>query len=71
MRVPAEGGKAEFDGLDFDTLASRLSGLRMLPGHLGNLDLSPDGTRALVNTLTMRTTELWALDNLPAVNTSR
>ena len=31
MRVPAEGGKAEFDGLDFDTLAPRLSGIRMVP----------------------------------------
>ncbi len=71
MRVPAEGGKAEFDGLDFDTLASRLSGLRMVPGSLSNFDLSPDGSRALVSTFTLSTNELWALDNLPSVNNSR
>jgi hypothetical protein len=71
MRVPAEGGKAEFDGLDFDTLAPRLSGLRMVPGSFYNLDLSPDGARALVSTQTLGTHELWALDNLPSVATAR
>jgi Tol biopolymer transport system component len=71
MRVPAVGGKAEFDGLDFDTLAPRIAGHRMIPGTLWNLDLSPDGSRALVSTQTLGTHELWALDNLPSVASSR
>ncbi len=45
MRVAAEGGQAEFDGLDFGTLSPLLSGLRMTPGSFINLDLSPDGTQ--------------------------
>lgn len=71
MRVPAEGGKAEFDGLDFGTLAPRAPGVRMVPGSLPNLDLSPDGSRALVCTHTVSNHELWALDNLPSVANSR
>jgi Tol biopolymer transport system component len=67
MRVPAAGGKAELDGLDFATLARRIGGLRMIPGSLFNLDLSPDGSRALVSTMTLGMHELWALDNLPSV----
>jgi hypothetical protein len=38
---------------------------------LNNLDLSPDGSRALVCTHTLSTHELWALDNLPSVVNSR
>lgn len=71
MRVPVEGGKAEFDGLDFDTLAPLLPGLRMFPANFNNLDLSPDGSRVIVSTLTQSSHELWTLDGLLSAVSSR
>lgn len=71
MSVPAGGGQAEFDGLDFDTLAPLLPGLRMFPGNFNNIDLSPDGSRIIASTLTSSKFELWTLDNLLSVIHSR
>jgi Tol biopolymer transport system component len=71
MSVPAGGGQAEFDGLDFDTLAPLLPGLRMFPGNFNNIDLSPDGSRIIASTLTSSKFELWTLDNLLSVINSR
>lgn len=70
MRVPAEGGQAEFDGLDVRSLSPLLSGLRIAPVFY-HFDLSPDGSRASINTLTEPTAELWALDNLLSVVNSK
>lgn len=71
MSVPGGGGQAEFDGLDFDTLAPLLPGLRMFPGNFNNIDLSPDGSRIIASTLTSAKYELWTLDNLLSVINSR
>lgn len=71
MRVPAEGGRAESDGLDFDTLAPLLPGLRMFPGNFNNIDLSPDGSRIIASTLTSAKIELWTLENLLSVISSQ
>lgn len=62
MRVPADGGTPQPDGLDFDTLAPLLGGRRMFPGNFNNFDLSPDGTRVAASTWTWTTNEVWALD---------
>lgn len=69
MRVPAAGGQPEFDGLDVERLSPLLSGVRMAPGsaNIPDLDLSPDGSRAVLSTRTLRTYELWTLDNLLSV----
>jgi Tol biopolymer transport system component len=64
MRVAAEGSEPEFDGLSFDTLSKQLPDLRLFPGNFNNIDLSPDGSRIMVSTLTMGRYELWTLDNL-------
>lgn len=50
MRIPAEGGTAEFTGIS--------AGLRAL-----NFDLSPDGSR-LAYSVRTNDWQLWALDNL-------
>jgi Tol biopolymer transport system component len=64
MRVPADGGPIEFDGLSFDTLSPLLTNLKLFPGNFNNIDLHPDGTRIVASTLTMSSQELWTLDNL-------
>ncbi len=64
MRVPADGGTPEFDGLSFDTLAKLLPELRLFPGNFNSIDLSPDGSRIMASTQTMSKYELWTLDNL-------
>jgi Tol biopolymer transport system component len=64
MRVAADGGQPEFDGLSFDTLSKVLPDLRLFPGNFNNIDLSPEGSRILASTFTMGKYELWTLDNL-------
>lgn len=71
MRVPAVGGLVEFDGLSFETLAPLIPELRMWPGNFNNIDVSPDGTRIIASSLTFTKNELWTLDNLLSVVSSR
>jgi Tol biopolymer transport system component len=71
MRVSADGGPTEFDGLSFDTLAPLLTDLHMFPGNFNNIDLHPDGTHIVASTLTLARYELWTLDNLLSVVNSR
>lgn len=66
MRVSADSGVPEPDGLDFDTLQPLLGEMRLFPGNFNGFDISPDGTRIAVSNFTVAKTELWALDNLPA-----
>ena len=71
MRVPSVGGLVEFDGLSFETLAPLIPELRMWPGNFNNIDVSPDGTRIIASSLTFTKNELWTLDNLLSVVSSR
>ncbi len=71
MRVSADGGPVEFDGLSFDTLSPLLTNLKIFPGNFNNIDLHPDGTRIVASTLTMSSQELWTLDNLTWVLNQR
>ncbi len=71
MRVPSVGGLVEFDGLSFETLAPLIPELRMWPGNFNNIDVSPDGTRIIASSLTFTRNELWTLDNLLSVVSSR
>jgi Tol biopolymer transport system component len=64
MRVPAEGGQAQSDGLDFDTLTPLLGDVRMWPGNFNNIDVSPDGSRIVASSLTFSKYELWTLDGV-------
>ncbi len=64
MRVPIEGGQAQSDGLDFDTLTPLLGDIRMWPGNFNNIDLSPDGSRIVASSLTFSKHELWTLDGV-------
>jgi Tol biopolymer transport system component len=51
MRIPAGGGKAEFDGVEVD-------------GGIWNIDPSPDGSRIAYSTNAPVVTELWGIDNI-------
>lgn len=64
MRVPVDGGQAQSDGLDFDTLTPLLGDIRMWPGNFNNIDLSPDGSRIVASSLTFSKHELWTLDGV-------
>jgi hypothetical protein len=67
MRVPATGGAPVPDGLDFDTLQSLLPGRPLFTGNFNGFDVSPDGSRIVVSTLTASKTEVWSLDNVPGL----
>ena len=62
MRVAAEGGIPEPDGMDFDTLQSMVGTRQLFPGNFNGFHVSPDGTRIVTSQLTMPKNEVWALD---------
>ena len=68
MRIPADGGQPEFDGLSYETLAPLMPEHRMWPGNFNNIDVSADGTRIIASTLTFNKQEIWTLDGLLRVD---
>ena len=68
MRVAAQGGLVEPEGID----TSALVGEGPLPvtnrgNLLGSFDISPDGTRVIFGARTVPLRELWTLDNVWAL----
>jgi Tol biopolymer transport system component len=64
MRIPASGGVVEFDGVSYATLAPLAPDIRMVRSNFNGLDVSPDGSRLVVSTLTAPKFEVWAIDRL-------
>jgi len=64
MRVELSSGKVSPDGLTFDLLGPLVPEIRVNPGNFSGLDVSPDGTRIVVSTLTLARSEIWTLDGL-------
>lgn len=62
MRIPAGGGAVEFDGVSYLNLSPLVPDMRMVRGNFHGLDVSPDGSRLVVSTLTAPKFEVWALD---------
>ena len=71
MRVPAEGGTPEFDGVSYDVISSLLPSFRLWQGNFNNIDLSPDGTHIITSALTSSKYEIWTLDGLTAAVNAR
>ena len=71
MRVPADGGRAEPDGLDSTTLSGSVPLPRLAAGTATNIDLNPDGSRIVFTAFTLPTIEIWALENVLAVLSAR
>jgi Tol biopolymer transport system component len=64
MRVELSSGNVSPDGLSFDLLEPLVPEIRLNPGNFSGLDVSPDGTRIVVSTLTLARSEIWTLDGL-------
>jgi hypothetical protein len=62
MRIPAGGGPGEFDGVSYTNLAPLVPDNRMVPGNFNGFDVSPDGSRLVLSTLTFDKFEVWALE---------
>jgi len=71
MRVPAEGGTPEPDGVSYDVISSLLPSHRLWQGNFNNIDLSPDGSRIITSALTSAKFEIWTLDGLMTASGSR
>jgi Tol biopolymer transport system component len=66
MRVPADGGPMEFDGLSQEALALLLPDVVLAPG-ITSMDVSPDGSRVILGTWRIATIEVWSMDNVAAL----
>ncbi len=62
LRIPAEGGEPERDGLDVKSAAASASGAP--PAHPLSLDLSPDGTHIVFGAWRRSTGEIRSVGNL-------
>jgi Tol biopolymer transport system component len=69
MRVAAEGGAAEPDGLDFSAVKFALPALTGDGPHF--LAVSPDGKKIAFSLRTTMTTASWAIDNILAALPAR
>lgn len=64
MRASIEDGSTKWDGLSYDSLAPLVPDIRLNPGNFSGLDVSQDGARVVVSTLTLAKSEIWTLDGL-------
>ena len=71
MRVAADGGTPEFDGVSYDVISSLLPSFKLWSGNFNNIDLSPDGSRIITSALTSAKFEIWTLDGLMNAVNSR
>lgn len=71
MRVAADGGTPEFDGVSYDVISSLLPSFKLWSGNFNNMDLSPDGSRIITSALTSAKFEMWTLDGLMTAINSR
>jgi len=64
MRIPANGGVAEFDGLDSATFTGELPSPPPLRWGINRFDISPDGLHVVAGVRTVPTFDLWTIDNI-------
>jgi Tol biopolymer transport system component len=67
VRVPINGNAPEPFDLNLSRLTAKMPLPRFVPSSLAALSLSRDGSRLAFEATTVRTAELWALENVMAI----